>query len=92
MVLQTFGLPIGESEIQRAFEWSTVRRLFCCIVTATSGWQRIAVVSEEKEKEVKRDRRVESEAYTWKRGERKPEQGVIMTHVIGSLWFCPCVF
>lgn len=51
LVLQPFGLVT--SEIKRAFDWSKVRRLSCCIRTTTSGWQRIAVLSEEKENDWK---------------------------------------
>lgn len=46
VVLQPFGLPIR-------FDWSKVRRLFCCTLTTTSGWQGTVVVSEGKEKEGK---------------------------------------
>lgn len=77
------------SEIKRAFDWSKATRLFFffCSLTTTSGWLWTAVVDEERGKGLKRERRVQ----TLERDEAKPKQGVTVTYVIRSPWFCLCV-
>lgn len=39
------------SAIKKPFDWSKVKRILCCTLTSTSGWQGKVVLNEEKGKD-----------------------------------------